>query len=166
MCGDARSVGDVAMSIAALLNEFRGKFKNRVFDLAPGESILSAVKKHEVPNEFGVYVISSLTHAVHEIIYIGKAGTFIGKVDTSAKNQWKKQGLSQRLTNKQGKERRVDFFKMHIEKNNLSGLRFEWFVTFEKDDDSIAVLPVLAEAQLLQAFIFEHHRLPELNASA
>ncbi|MHB1238568.1 MAG: hypothetical protein ACYCY7_13510 [Gallionella sp.] len=149
------------MSIAVLLDEFREKFKDRgSFSLERGVSISVAVRLHEVSDKYGFYVISSTTLAGHEIIYIGKAGTVAND------GNFKKQGLRKRLKNKQGDQSRVNFFRDHSEKNNLSGLNFEWFVTFDDDDKSIAVLPVLAEAQLLQAYFSEQGRLPELNASA
>ena len=144
------------MCISALLNDFRMKFKNHgTFDLAQGESILAAVKG-KVPDEYGIYVISSITPS--KIVYFGKAGTVANN------GQMKEQGLLKRLTNKQGKVSRVKFFKMQIEEKYPSGLHFEWFVTF--DGHSNSVLPVLAEAQLLQAYFSEHGGLPDMNASA
>jgi hypothetical protein len=146
------------MSISTLLSEFQSKFKNSgSFTLKPGQSISSAVKEHNVPNQHGVYAISSLKGSLSEFVYFGKAGTIAGD------GHWKEQGLRRRLTKKQGKESRAVFFRRYIEENGLDGLRFEWFVTFEAES---TVLPVFAEAQLLQAFFNEHRSLPKLNASA
>lgn len=147
------------MSISRLLDDFRTKYeRNGEFTLTPELTISTVVKESKVPNEFGIYVISSLTPLKSEIVYVGKAGTIM--VD----GQWKRQGLSQRLTNKQSKENRNKFFRNYILEENLKGLRFEWFVTFRSE--SPKVLPFLPEAQLIQAFFNEHHRLPKLNASA
>ena len=146
------------MSISALLLEFQSKFQNNgSFTLKPGQSISTAVREHNVPNQHGVYVISSLTGSLSEFVYVGKAGTI------ASDGHWKEQGLRKRLTKKQSSESRVVFFRRFIETNGLVGLHFEWFVTFGTES---TVLPVFAEAQLLQAFFSEHGRLPKLNRSA
>ncbi len=149
----------VIMTISALLEDFRSEFKSHgSFTLAPGQSIGIAAREHNVPNEPGVYVISSIKSQRKKLIYIGKAGT------VTTNGLWKKQGLHERLTMKQRNESRIAFFRNFIRENHLSGLHFEWFVTFR--DPSISVLPLFAEAQLLQAFFSEHRCLPQLNSSA
>ena len=148
----------VIMSISTLLSEFQSKFQNNgSFTLKPGQSISTAVREHNVPNQHGVYAISSLTDSLSEFVYFGKAGTI------TSDGHWKEQGLRKRLTRKQGNESRVVFFRRFIEENGLAGLHFEWFVTFGAES---TVLPIFAEAQLLQAFFNEHGRLPKLNTSA
>jgi hypothetical protein len=147
------------MSISKLLEDFRTKYERHgEFTLTPELTISTVVEESKVPNEFGIYVISSLTPLKSEIVYVGKAGTI--KVD----GKWKRQGLSKRLTNKQGKENRNKFFRNYILEEQLIGLHFEWFVTF--DNETSKVLPLFAEAQLIQAFFNENHRLPKLNTSA
>ena len=146
------------MNISLLLREFQSKFQNNgSFTLKPGQSISTAVREHNVPNQHGVYAISSLTGSFSEYVYVGKAGTI------TSDGHWKEQGLRKRLTKKQGDESRVVFFRRVIEANGFSGLYFEWFVTFGAES---TVLPVIAEAQLLQAFFNEYGRLPKLNRSA
>ncbi len=145
----------VIMSFSALLGEFRRKFPRQgSFKFGPGESINAAVANHDVPNEFGVYLISSVSGSRLDLVYVGKAGT----VKTSG--SWKEQGIAKRLTNRQGKESRSVFFPRLIEEKKLEGLYFEWFVTFNGETK---VLPGLAEAELLQAYFHEHGRLPDLN---
>lgn len=145
------------MKISALLDEFRRRFPVRGdFTLDPGELISKAVTSHNVPNQFGVYVISSNTCSGRTVIYIGKAGT------VTADGSWKEQGIRKRLTKKQGDQRRNDFFKRIMEEGQFYGLQFEWFVTF---DDESKITPALAEAELLQAYFSEYGRLPKHNKS-
>jgi hypothetical protein len=146
------------MKTASLMNEFREMFpQHGEFTLSPDQSVSTAVKEHDVPNKPGAYVISSVTPSRTEVVYIGKSGT------VNKDGSWKNQGLRKRLTKKQDNESRSVFFKRYMEKHSLLGLHFEWFVTFGSESE---VLPIFAEAQLLQAFFCEHQRLPHLNACA
>lgn len=143
------------MSFSALLAEFRRTFPQQgSFKLSPGGSIKAAVAEHDVPNEFGVYLISLISGSRLDLVYVGKAGT------VKASGSWKEQGIAKRLANRQRRESRSIFFRRLIAERELDGLHFEWFVTFNGET---RVLPALAEAELLQAYLNDHGRLPELN---
>jgi hypothetical protein len=138
----------------AALNRAFTRFANRgMFALLPGESINEAVKRHNVSNLFGIYVIFG-SDDLEVPIYIGKAGTI------NSDGSWKAQGISGRLTMKQDGVYREAFFRDLMSNEKLSGLTFFWFVTH---GGSVSVVPALAEMELLQAFYDEYRRLPRLN---
>lgn len=143
--------------LPALLAGYRARFRGGSFRLRPGESIRAAVGLHGVPNEPGVYLISELAEGGERLAYIGRSGTL------GTNGTFGGQGLKRRLCMKQGGVYREQFFREHIERHNLEGLAFEWFVTF---DEESRVLPSLAEAQLLQGHYNQHGRLPGLNKAA
>lgn len=154
-CSRPKSKLGVIMGFATLLAEFRRKFPRQgSFKFGPDDSIRSAVAAYDVPNDFGVYLISAVSGSRMDLVYVGKAGT------VNANGSWKKQGIAKRMTNRQGEVSRSIFFPRLIKERELEGLHFEWFVTFNGET---VVLPVLAEAELLQAYFNEHGRLPELN---
>lgn len=147
------------MSISKLLDDFRTKYeKHGEFTLMPELTISTVVREFKVPNEYGVYIVTSLMPLQSEVVYVGKAGSM------NFDGQWKRQGLSQRIANKQDNQNRNKFFRDYISEEQFIGLHFEWFVTF--DNESSKVLPLLAEAQLIQAFFNEYGCLPKLNLSA
>ena len=91
------------------------------------------VGEFKVPNEYGVYIVTSLMPLQSEVVYVGKAGSM------NFDGQWKRQDLSQRIANKQGNQNRNKFFRDYISEEQFIGLHFEWFVTF--DNESSKVLP-------------------------
>jgi hypothetical protein len=142
-------------TVRAVVEALRLKYPiNGSFTLRPNESMRKAVSANGVPSACGVYVVTALSRS-SRIVYIGKAGTM------TCSGKWKSQKLRGRLTNSQGRLSRETFFRHYIATHRLKGLQFQWFVTF---DEKVAVLPFLAEAELLQAYFTEHRRLPELNA--
>lgn len=146
------------MRMDRILTEFRSRFPTRgEFLLAHHESINDVVTRENIPTGYGVYVISGCRGAHRAILYIGKAGTVLQG------GTFKKQGLRKRLTMKQDRMRRKDFFRNVMLTRDLEALHFEWFVTY---DDKQRVPPFLAEAQLLAAFLEDHGQLPDLNKEA
>lgn len=146
----------IPVRVRTTLLAFRRSFPRRgEFTLLPDESINAAVKRHDVPNAHGAYIIAD-SPAYGTIFYIGRAGT------VTLDGKCKEQGLRGRLVNLQGRVRRAVAFRQIMSERQLPGLFFEWFVTF---DETTKVLPAYAEARLLQAYFAEHGRLPELNKS-
>jgi len=144
------------MRVGTTLKAFRRTFQRRgTFTLSSDESINAAVRRQDVPNAHGAYIIADSPEC-RTIFYIGRAGT------VTLDGKCKEQGIRRRLVNLQGRERRSVVFQHFMAERKLAGLFFEWFVTF---DDAIKVLPAYAEARLLQAYFDEHGRLPELNKS-
>lgn len=78
------------------------------------------------------------------------------KTDGSFKNQ----GLSGRLCAKQEGKPRSKFFQEVMDRFAIQTLCFQWFVTFA---DHTKVLPVKAEADLIQSYYDTYGRLPSLN---
>jgi hypothetical protein len=131
--------------------------QNGQFLLLPHESINEVVRRENVPNAFGVYII--LRSDIPECpLYIGKAGTLC------TNGKWKRQGIRKRLTMKQGKGKvyRKECFRKLMADKGLAELRFLWFVTH---DQTSGVIPALAEMELLQAHFDQFRCLPELNKS-
>jgi hypothetical protein len=125
------------------------------FQLHPRESINAVVGKMKVPNERGVYIIFDSDDLDLKCpIYIGKAGT------TKQDGTWKAQGIMGRLTAKQGKMSRSQFFIKQMDENYHNGLTFRWYVTHNRIAGSI---PAFEEMKLLQAHYEQFSSLPELN---
>ena len=70
--------------------------------------------------------------------------------------------LSGRLCAMQGGMPRRRFFQKMLLETGARELRFEWLVTVAER----VILPLLAEAELLQAFFDDNQRLPRYNACA
>ena len=119
------------------------------------EDIKKAVLNNNVPNEFGIYIISKVSESMKTIIYIGKAGSI------SNDGSPKKQGIKKRLVNLHGGVNRTEYFLKYMDINQTS-LLFEWYVTFNQ---SVKALPAFVEAELIQKFFDSHGKLPELNKS-
>lgn len=145
------------MSFEESLVLFRQQNRHGVFELRVDERIDAVVRREEVPNAPGVYVISTAIESNREILYIGKAGTICQD------GSFKSQGLKQRLIKKQDGVIRHIFFRTQMESLGLQSLRFEWFATFEAAKQ---VPPFLAESQLLAAFFSQFNRLPLWNKGA
>jgi hypothetical protein len=144
------------MSFRNVLDQFRTRFAQQgIFLLHSGESIRRVVAECRVPARAAAYVISAVG-CNPEVIYIGKAGT------VRTDGTWKDQMLSRRLCNRQGGMSRQDFFQKMLAETGASELRFEWFVTQAER----MILPVLAEAELLQSFYDETGKLPRYNECA
>lgn len=145
------------MNINELLDKFRAQYQDKgTFILDSGKLITEAVRINEVPNAFGVYVISEGQQRDGEIIYIGKSGTI------NQDGTWKKQGLRKRLTKKQDKKNRNEFFQIIMDERNLNGLSFEWFVTLKAPTGD---LTGHVEAKLIQAYFNDYGCLPPYNKS-
>lgn len=143
------------MRFQRLTDEFKIRFaQNGSFELRPGESIKDAVRRHDVPDGYGAYFITSIHGAKKEVVYIGRSGTL------QQDGTFKKQALRRRLTMKQEGEYRETFFVRKMEEMKLDCLRFNWFVTHTKNT---MVLPALAEAELIQAFWEDQGVLPLWN---
>jgi hypothetical protein len=140
------------------VQQFRKQFRNGSFSLRLGDDLATTIQNNNVPDEAGVYVISSLTTDKTETLYIGMAGTMQNN------GQFKDQKLSGRLKAKQswdGKRyNRADFYRMQMRELNLQQLSFEWFVTFDKTNK---VLPAKAEGDLMQSFYLDCKKLPKWN---
>ncbi|WP_281950848.1 hypothetical protein [Nitrosophilus kaiyonis] len=134
------------------------KVKEKSFEqgnliLNKNENINEIVKKENVPNKYGVYVIYSVKNGQKEVIYIGKSGTLCS-------NGFRKQGIKKRLTMKQRKMSRKEFFQKVISENDYDSLYFEWYVTYENGK---GILPFLMESELLAAYFYTYRKLPKLN---
>ena len=135
-------------------NEFSEKGK---FRFARGQSLQACIRAADVPNTPGAYLIYGVKARRMNLLYIGKAGT----VNTDG--SLKAQGLAKRLTMKQDGMRRQKYFESQMRKLKLDYLEFRWWVTM---DVGSRVLPVFAEAQLMQAYYKSHGRLPAWNKAA
>jgi len=135
-----------------VIEEFRVKFPVRgKFELSQGQRIREVVRSAEVPDRYGIYIISD---PQGRVLYIGRAGTVCND------GTFKRQTLRRRLTNKQDGLPRQQFFEDVLRIRGLESLHFEWFVTFDRED---RVLPCLAESELLQAYFNDYGRLPPYN---
>jgi hypothetical protein len=139
----------------AIIEEYRQKFPRQgVFTFKQGQKIKDLVKAADVPNEYGVYIVFS---PLKQVLYIGLSGTMLNN------GSFKAQGLKKRLTNRQKKISRQDFFDKMLEEKQLNSLVFEWFITF---DNKSRILPRLAESQLLQTYFNCNGKLPHYNDKA
>lgn len=143
-------------NINSHLYEFRQRYTfSGTFQLLKSASISRTLTANNVPNLYGVYVISAVVGDSTQCVYIGKAGTL------TTSGVWKQQGLKGRLARKQDGEARQIFFQKIIEQHRLDALLFEWFVTY--DGKQLLILPALAELVLLQAYFDNCRCLPMLN---
>ena len=127
------------------------------FRLKRGENLRACISRNEVPEMPAAYLIYGVTRTQSDLLYIGKSGTL--RTDGTFKNQ----GLATRLRMKQGKKWRAEFYEEQMQDLQLSGLEFRWWGTFDHDD---RVLPILAEAELFQAYFNDCGRLPAWNKAA
>ncbi len=124
---------------------------NGKFRFSRGQRIRDIVHNAEVPEKYGVYIISD---PQGRVVYIGRSGTMLND------GRFQKQTLRGRLTNRQGERSRQEFFGDMLIERHVQSLHFEWFVTFSEAN---GILPSLAESQLLQAYFDDHGRLPPYN---
>lgn len=140
----------------SLTEQYRHRYREHgSFRLLPAQSIDRVVSQNAVANKPGVYVIYAVTDHV-DVAYIGKAGTL------NNNGTWKEQMLAGRLCAKQDGMARRDFFQKLIADTGAHFLFFEWFVTISDR----AILPALAENELLQAYFEDNGRLPLCNRCA
>lgn len=141
-----------------LLDSYKRQFGNHGrFRLSRGQDLRSCIVENSIPNLPAAYLIYGIKKGARELLEIGKSGTV--RTDGSFKSQ----GLAVRLRMKQGKTWRAEYYAAQMTQRKLDALEFEWYVTF---DDSAKVLPLKAEADLLQAYFDEEGRLPLWNLAA
>ena len=128
--------------------------ENGQFNLRQREDIREIVRKEDVPNKFGVYLIFEGLGCKGTPIYIGSSGRM------KSNGTFSRQGIRKRLGMKQDGVYRNEFFIAEMEKRQ-SELSFAWFITF--NDSEQKTLPAYAEAEMMQEFYDLHGRLPELN---
>lgn len=145
------------MTFAMAVEDARTRYPNNgQFSLLPEESINDVVKRERVPAARGVYIIFRCDDAERPL-YIGKAGT------VNQNGAWKEQGLAKRLTMKQDRKYRREYFRDLMSDQSIAGLTFQWFVTHDQDNK---IIPALAEMELLQAHLDQYDCLPKLNRCA
>ncbi len=146
------------MAFTQMLGRYDKRFTiNGSFRLQRGENLRTCIQRNQVPDMPAVYLIYAVRQRRAELLYIGKSGTL--RSDGSFKNQM----LATRLRMKQGKMWRAEFYAEQMKKLRLTALHFQWWVTF---DDKVRIIPLKAEADLLQAFFDDHRRLPQWNLAA
>lgn len=141
-----------------ILNYCNDKF------LTKGEFCFSSDKKlrkesKDVPKtKSGVYLIYGVLNGEKQLIYIGKAGTWM-KID------FQNQKLFGRINNRANtktKMSREEYFKSKMNVDLFDSLVFHWFVTY---DESLKFLPAYVEAELLQLYfqLSGYKKLPKWN---
>lgn len=121
----------------------------------PGEPLKPTLRKGDVPNAPGAYVLSALSARGAEVVYIGRGGEFRRETGLG------EQGILGRLAAKAGKgvTRKQDYTR-RLEAADAAELGIEWFVTW---DAGRRMLPALVEAELVQAYLDDHGTLPPWN---
>ena len=145
------------MTIQDLIEEYIKSNQNGKFELKKDENINTIIRKKEVPNSYGIYIIYSIKNSSKDIIYIGKSGTM--KNDGTFRNQ----GIAIRLTRIQNRLPRRIYFQNVIEEYKFEKLEFLWITTF---DENYQEIPSSSEAKMLQAYFSEYKKLPLLNKQA
>ncbi len=146
------------MAFVELIERYDKRFPNNgSFRLRRGEDLRTTIATNDVPRLPAVYLIYSVRSKRTELMYIGKSGTL--QTDGSFKEHM----LAQRLRMKQGKQWRAEFYREQMELLKLAALEFKWWVTF---DNKVRVIPLKAEADLIQAYFDDHGRLPPWNRAA
>ncbi len=115
----------------------------------------SLIKNHniselEIMKKYGVYIICDNDN---NVIYIGKGGTI--RQDGTMKDQ----NISKRLKNIRDKQTANNFFKNVMTDNGFDSLTVVCIETYPKK------LPGFVEADLIQRFYDNEHKLPLLNKS-
>jgi len=142
-------------AFGTLVEDLRRRFRpNGEFVLGHGDRFRDVMRARGVPNEPGVCIVSGQREHATEVLYVGKAGTI------SQEGTPKPQGLSGRLANLQGRQRRQVVFQRWLQDGPWDTLRFEWIVTWSAEG---RLLPAKAEADLLQAYLSDHGCLPKEN---
>jgi hypothetical protein len=133
----------------------RARFHHGTVVWNPVEPLRAALAHAGVPDKVGAYVLRAARDQAVEIVYVGRSGTL--RNDGTFRNQ----KLFGRLQAKQEGMSRQAFFRKKLDEGGFTGLRIEWFETW---DDNHRHAPALAEAELLQAYLDEHRHLPPWNA--
>ena len=142
------------MTFKSVVESAHARFENNgQFLLLPDESINEVVRRENVPDAPGIYMIFRRDD-LEQPLYIGKSGTMM------TDGSMKKQSLRKRLTMKQERVYRSGFFRKLMADNGIAGLTFLWFVTH---DSNSRIIPALAEMELVQAHYDIYGRLPTLN---
>jgi len=143
------------LNLSELLRHYERLFPtNGTFILMKGKELKKVVKKSRVPNMPGIYLIFEKKNGKSNLVYVGRAGTLMNN------GEFKRQGLNERITNRQSGLPRFKFFGHHLKR--CDALNFRWFVTFT---DYIRVIPSKAECDIMQAYFNEHGFLPKWNSS-
>lgn len=146
------------MAFTQMLGRYDKRFPiNGSFRLMRGENLHSCIQRNHVPKMPGVYVIFAVRRRRGRILEIGRSGTL--ERDGTFKNQM----LAERLQGKKDRKPRRQFFPEEMKKLGFSALDFMWWATI---DDKVRIIPLKAEADLLQAFFDDHNRLPPWNLAA
>ncbi len=146
------------MTFAMAAQEYKEMFRNSKFKLNKGEKIRRRAKEENVPDEPGVYLIYSVTKKGSEVVYIGKAGTFLRK------GTFTQQKLFGRLTRgKHDGKSAQRFLEELMSRRGVKFLEIHWFATFNQKS---SIIPGKAEADLIQVYFDEHEELPLRNKTA
>ncbi len=136
------------------MNEILRKYRKGQFLFRKGDNLKKVCKAPDLP---GVYLFFAvLKTGKEELRYIGKSGSILQN------GTFKKQLLCGRICNKQDRVNREIFLTGKIEKEDLGGVKVEWFVTYE---NGIKDLPGYVEGLLIQSFFKETNLLPSWNTS-
>ena len=145
------------MTFEECVEGLRGRFLHHdTMDWDPTKSLRESLTEGKVPDEPGVYVLSGLKDRDATVVYVGCAGTL------RTAGTFKAQKLWGRLQAKQKRMSRQAFFRKKLAEGGYTKLRIEWFQTW---DERARRVPALEEAQLIQAYLDDHGRLPPWNAS-
>jgi len=126
------------------------------FSFKVSESL--AAKCNAPPDKGGVYLICKITDGVETLIYIGKSG----RKNKDGGIKIRKGGMKDRLINghhpKFGKIKRSQSFPVQMQKENISELKFYWWVTYEGDNYDY---PTEVENQLIKKYETLFKRFPD-----
>jgi hypothetical protein len=146
------------MSFSDIIETCETRFRNRgECVLRAGESLAEVVAAAGVPEAPGVYLVYGRRGERDDLLYVDKAGTIRND------GTFGDQGLAGRLVMKQYGKLRTTLWPRWIDEKGLDALVIRWFVTV---GDGVNVLPVKAEADLLQAWYEDGGRLPPENREA
>jgi hypothetical protein len=133
----------------------RGSVQHGTMDWDPITPLRAALTKAEVPHEAGVYVLRALKGQDATVVYVGRAGTLQNDGTFMEQKMWG------RLQAKQEKVSRQAFFRRKLAVQGYRKLRIDWFQTWGEGTHRV---PALGEAELIQAYLDDHGRLPPWNA--
>lgn len=138
-----------------MLEQLRIRFPlNGSFTFKKGDILSKLIKRNQVPDKPGIYLIYSSANIENKLVYVGKAGTLKNNGD------FRKQKLQGRLKAKQSGKSRQKYFTEIIEVNKYTNLEIFWFVTFYEENKT---LPSLVENEILQQYFDLYFVLPKLN---
>jgi methylmalonyl-CoA/ethylmalonyl-CoA epimerase len=143
--------------LEALLDSYATQFENGEFTFRRADNLRETIQRASVPARFGVYLIYGESRDRSELLYVGKSGTL------KADGKFARQTLPERLQAKQDKKGREEYYRELLSDSEFDSLRFRWFATWTED---VRLLPLRAEAALLESHFLAYGRLPRLNRSA